>query len=240
MSQNPDVNERGIDPFIFRLPEGRDAKKYSGEVDKTLGFKISKVEQMLLKKYRAYYKLEEEGRNKKHFSGTQTWIGLSPLTLQTPYNEIAEFLGLFLNNKPTTVVDLGAGYGRVGIVTNALYPKAKFIGYEILQERIDEARRIFELHGLQNCSMVLENILDPDFEIPEADIYFIYDFSEPKDLLVLMHKLLAKKRDRNFFIIAKGEGLKSLIRSHFPMLLQGKGFYIRKEWSIFNLSPNGN
>ncbi|GAB4022218.1 MAG: hypothetical protein Fur0010_25420 [Bdellovibrio sp.] len=230
-----ELKQISITAELFRLPPGNEAKKYSKKIDRALGFKIPQVEQGLLKKYKAYYKLDESGKNKKHFSGTQTWIGLSPDVLQTPYNEILEFLGLFLNNRPSKVVDLGAGYGRMGIVINALYPEALFEGYEIIEERIDEARRIFDLHGLHNCSMFQDNILDPQFEIPEADIFFIYDFSEPRDLMSIMKKLLAKQSRKSFFIITKGEGLKSLIQSHFPELLSGKGYYQRKEWSIFKL-----
>src|SRR5690606_7300103 len=130
--------------------------------------------------------------------------------------EISSFLGYFQKHNPKTIVDLGAGYGRVGIVMNAIFPEANFIGYEILDLRLLEARRMFDLLELKNCEMRSQNILEKDFEIPKADVYFIYDFSDPHDLKVILKRLSAKLRKERFFIVAKGEGVRSLIQLKFP------------------------
>lgn len=206
-------------PEIFSPSKGQSSRRHSKQLDKILGFHIPRIEQKLLKKYRPYYQMQDESNKKKHFAGTQTWIGLHPQVLQTPYGEIYHFLSFFTAISPKKIVDLGAGYGRVGIVMQALFPDAEFLGLEILDVRINEALRIFERLGIKNCAMENKNILDEDFVIPQADIYFIYDFSGPDDVRVILNQLAANILQRRFFIVAKGEGICALLKSHYPDFL---------------------
>ena len=41
-----------------------------------------------------------------------------------------------------TFVDIGSGYGRVGCVVGVNFPNSRFLGYEIVQERVIEAQRV--------------------------------------------------------------------------------------------------
>lgn len=95
-------------------------------VDKLLGYKIPKVEVKLLQRYRAYDRDNDDSNRKHHYKGNQTWIGLHPQALQKSY------------------CDIGAGYGRVGLVLSLLFPEAKFIGYEIVKQRQLEGSRFFD------------------------------------------------------------------------------------------------
>jgi 16S rRNA G527 N7-methylase RsmG len=223
------------DSTIFTGLDELHPQVYSQELDKLLGFKINKIEQRLLRKYKAYDKSVDDNNRKKHYEGTETWIGLSPRALQTPYSEIHHFLSCFMKNyHPSTVVDLGAGYGRVGIVMNALYPKAKFIGYEILEARLREAQRVFEKLELNNCEMRLQNLLDFNFEIPQADIYFIYDFSQSFDLRLILDKFTQKLEGDQFFLIAKGERVRNLINTEYTQFKSPKRFLDNKRWSLYS------
>ena len=226
--------EKLKDPRTFCVSKGIHPRIHSRDLDRLIGYKIPKIEQSLLQKYRAYDKAPDESNKKKHFEGTETWIGLHPQILQTPYSEIYEFLSLFKKFKPKKVVDLGAGYGRVAIVLNALFPEAEFIGHEILKDRLDEARRIFTKLEMKNATMLIENILEDSFELPEADIYFIYDFSGPLDLKIILERLSSKMDKDKFFIVAKGDGIRSIIQLKFPEIWALNGTIHQKTYSIYS------
>ncbi len=132
------------------------------------------------------------------------------------------------------VIDFGAGYGRVGIVLNSLFPNASFKGHEILKVRSDEANRLYESLNLKRCKIVNENVLVHDFEIESADLYFIYDFSEIQHVEIILRKLLRPLSKKRFFIVARGEGVRSLIQLEFPELWMRKGAIHRKEWSLYS------
>ncbi|MBT3980853.1 MAG: methyltransferase domain-containing protein [Bacteriovoracaceae bacterium] len=233
-AQVTQINEliRKSDFFIPAIDQ--DDRQHATHVDKVLGFNIAKIEQKLLGKYRAFFKKSDNANRKNHYQGTQTWIGLHPQVLLTPYAEISHFLSLFKKYDPKTIVDLGAGYGRVGIVMNALLPKASFIGYEILDVRVKEAQRVFEKYGLENCEMRSQNILDKSFEMPKADVYFIYDFSDPLDLRIILKRLSEKLSTQRFFIVARGDGIRSLIQLKFPEFWAVHGAIHKKQWSIYS------
>lgn len=184
-------------------------------LDKYLGYKIPKIELKLLQKYSSYERSVDESNRKQHYQGTQTWIGLNPQILQTPYNDIYEALLLLKEHNISHVVDIGAGYGRVGLVLNSLYPEARFTGFEIIRQRQVEGNRIYEKYGLDQCHLKLQNVLEKDFELPLADIYFIYDFSEKEDVDLILECLAKIKFNKKFFLFIRGDRTDSLIKSKF-------------------------
>lgn len=204
------------------------------KIDSILGFRTKRIEQQLLKKYRAYYKVDDIGNGKELRPGSQTWIGLHPQVLQTPYSEILHFFWLLRKHEIKSVVDLGSGYGRVAIVMKSIFPKASFLGYEIVDVRVRESRRMFEQLQLSNCEILEEDILQDDFNLPTADLYFIYDFSDPKDIRQILSKLSQRLRSERFFLVAKGEGIRSLIQLKFPEFWAVHGAIHRKNWSLYS------
>ena len=209
-------------------------RQFSQNLDKELGYKISQIEKKLLKKYRAFNKTIDNSNKKKHFAGTETWIGLHPQVLQTPYSEIIHFFSYLKETSVKSIVDFGAGYGRIGIVLNALYPGAHFLGFEVVKDRSDEAQRVFDLLGLASCEVRNTNILDEDFIIPTADVYFIYDFSDPHDLRVILKKLSKKLYKEPFFLVAKGEGIRSLIQLKYSEFWNCNGVVHEENWSLYS------
>ena len=97
---------------------------HSKLVDKALGYKIPKIEVKLLRKFNAYDHYVVGTKRKRHYEGTQAWIGLHPQVLQTPYADILEALDFFKTKDIKTIVDIGAGYGRVGLISSLLFPNA--------------------------------------------------------------------------------------------------------------------
>lgn len=219
---------------FFSVPLGRTPNSISSEIDKLLGFKIPKIERGLLKKYRAFYKEVDDSNKKKHYPDAQAWIGLHPKVLLTPYSEIISFLNHFKDNPPKTVVDLGAAYGRVGIVLNSIYPDCRFIGIELVKARASEANRIYEKHSIVNSKMIQENIVNKEFEIPDADLYFIYDFGHEGDLRKVLDEISKKMKSHKVSLIVKGEHIRSLIQLNYPIILVKNSVIHEKEWSIYS------
>ena len=231
---NERLRELMSNPLFFVLPEDTEPRKHSENIDTLIGHKVNRIERSLMEAYVPYFKEEEENSEIKHYKGTQTWIGLDPQALQTPYSDIHGALSLVQKYDPRTIIDLGAGYGRVGVVVEALLPDAEFIGYEILDERIEEANRIFKYLKLSNCEMRKQNVLLDTFELPEADVYFIYDFSDPDDVQVILKQLSARIYRDRFFLIARGKGIRSLIQVKFPEFWAAHGAKHENEWSLYS------
>lgn len=188
---------------------------HAKKLDKVLGYKIPKIEVKLLQKYRSYDRFNDDSNRKQHYKGTQTWIGLHPQILQTPYCDIYEAILSIENFEIKHVVDIGAGYGRVGIVLSVIKPEAKFTGYEILKQRQLEGNRVYEKLGLRNSDIELENVLDRNFNLPEADIYFIYDFSDEEDVFQILEVLSRRIKEKKFYLIARGERVDFLMKHQF-------------------------
>ena len=113
--------------------------------------------------------------NEKH-QGEETYSFAGPELLLTPYTEILNiFQGLGL--KPgDRVVDLGAGFGRLGLAIAARHPGVSITGYEIVRERIAEGARVAKEWGLQDRVHLFEqNLADPQFHPEAGDVYFAFN-----------------------------------------------------------------
>ena len=132
-------------------------------------------------------------------------------------------------------MDIGAGYGRVGIVMSTLYPEASFIGYEIIPQRLEEAERIFDTLDLGHCTMIEEDLSKTSFSPPAADVYFIYDFSDPLDIRKILGQIKEVNRDKPCFIIAKGDFIRPIIRKSHPELESVFSDKKKERWDIFRV-----
>ena len=127
----------------------------SSEIDTIIGFKINEIEGNLLSKARV---LRPQG-NMDSFGevlhqGHQTWVGLDPQTLNTPYHELVEMCDFLKPKEDELVIDLGASYGRLGIVLSHLYPGTHFIGYELVSERVHEGNEVFMRLQMKNSKLI--------------------------------------------------------------------------------------
>ncbi|WP_155897212.1 hypothetical protein [Bacteriovorax sp. BSW11_IV] len=202
---------------LFESPRGIHPRLHSKNVDKILGYKIPKIEQKLLKNFRSYEQRADRSNKKDHFKGTQTWIGLHPQILQTPYSDILEIFKILEKQHVKTIVDFGAAYGRVGLVLSCLSNKYNFIGYEILDERANEAHRVFDKYNLKKAKILTCNILDNDFPVPQADVYFIYDFSEVDDIRHIIYRIEQTYPENDYYIVARGERVNQALRYKYSV-----------------------
>lgn len=212
---------------------------HAKDVDRLLGYKITKIEEKLVQKYRAYDISNDESSRKKHFSGAQTWIGLHPQILQTPYCDIFKALSMFKGQQIKRVVDIGAGYGRVGLVTKTLFPNAEFLGFEIVEKRQVEGERIIRKFNLENCSINCINVLDKDFILPEADIYFIYDFSTEEDISHILKILSLRIKEYPFSLVVTGDRINNLLKKTYSHVWKNQFQVHNSHLKVYPIRING-
>jgi precorrin-6B methylase 2 len=118
----------------------------------------------------------------------------------------------------STVVDLGAGYGRMGFVLSRHYPDVSFVGYEIVEERVSEAKRCLEHHGCQNSEMLCEDLSAKEFQPTSADFYFIYDYGSRIAISKTLNDLRTIARSHPIVVVGRGRLSRDLIEQENPWL----------------------
>jgi tRNA A58 N-methylase Trm61 len=208
--KNTQANQQSNLLDLIKIPIENDLKKrhVSSEIDLALGFNIKKIEE----------KLRTEALNIKLgtlfdewgpilHNGAQTWVGLDFQILQCSYHDLKTLFETIKLKPHQTVVDLGAGYGRIGIFMHWFYRHSPFIGIELVKERVDEANRIYKKLGTQNKTMLVDDLSTIE-ELPEGEIYFIYDFGSEAHLKRILNML---KEKTGKILIVKGRICHNLI-----------------------------
>lgn len=182
----------------------REAQIHATAVDRWLGLGISSIEASL-----------------QHKNTDQNlWIGLPPEALLTPYIEFRQILERLQLAPGSTVIDFGAGYGRMGFVVGAHYPGVKFIGYELVPERVFEGARCLREQNYTSAQLLCANIDSPEFVLPEAETYFIYDFSHRAAIDRLLFRLQQLAKRRSIIVVARGRSSRDAIDHGAPWLSQ--------------------
>lgn len=189
-------------------------------VDAILGFNINEIELGL--KSRAQILLPEGdvrtwGRHMHE--GSQSWIGLNPRQLLTPYHELLEMCRLLKPGAGSRMIDLGAGYARMAFVLNQFEPLAHFIGFEIVKERVIESHRMFERYKLGLASMYAQDLSCENFKLPEADFYLLYDYGTIEHIMNTLENLKDIAYSRPIKVIGRGR-MRALIDNDHPWLSQ--------------------
>lgn len=181
-------------------------REHSQLIDDVLGLRALELEKSFHKKASV---LNPEGNALSwgpELQGRQTRLGLHPQTLQTTYHEcglICEWLDRRGNEH--RMVDLGAGYGRLGIVMDSLLPGSTFVGVECFGPRYREGVRIYEKFGFMNAGLIEANLLSEDFAIPRGSVYFVFDFGTPQEIAQIVDDLL--RENSSFIIVARGHAV---------------------------------
>jgi hypothetical protein len=220
----------------FSLPPNTDpdsARIRAAEIDQLLGFQVASIEERLLlaaRQLNPFGNVQTLGHSLH--KGNQTWVGLDYQTLQTPYAELWEMIEL-LGHSPQHVVDLGAGYGRMALVLHKRDPAIQFTGYELVAQRVAEGLRVFGQLGI-SATLLEQDLMASDFELPLADVYFLYDFGKVSHIRTIMDKLSRLADHHCFKIIARGKGCRSLIDFDYPWLT---AISHRDHFSIYSMNP---
>jgi hypothetical protein len=208
--------------------------QHSEDIDHFFGLRINEVERGLLNSAKA---LRPEG-NMSNFGevlhgGHQTWVGLDPQTLNTPYGELVQLCHLLNPLQGELMVDLGAGFGRLGLVLHRLYPLVTFKGFELVDERVKEGNRVFLEQGCSQAMLYTQDLMDKDFVLPLAQYYFLYDFGKVDHIRRTLHQLETLADHHHFKVIARGKGSRSIIDHEHPWLSAINDVHHEENFSIY-------
>lgn len=195
-------------------------------------FNINEIESKLLSRALV---LNPDGNHKTWgdslHEGNLTWVGLSPQTLITPYDELLRMLKM-VNPKPDELImDLGAGYGQLALIIHEYYPETNFRGFEFVPERVDEAQRVYQVFNLKRASIHQQDLTDETFDLNYANYYFIYDYGKIPHMRKTMKQIEKNLEDGPICVIARGYGIRSLIDYEFKWLT---AIYREENFSIYS------
>jgi SAM-dependent methyltransferase len=174
-------------------------REFSRELDLDLGLKIEESERKILLERR-----------------DTPWAGLDPETLQTPYPEIGRMLTALELPPGSEVVDLGAAYGRMGLVIARFFPELRFRGFEISSFRAEEGARF--LSCFPNTHLSQADVTASGFPFPDADAYFLYDFHHLESLLRVLDRIRERARGKDVAVIGRGRFTRDRIERNEPWL----------------------
>jgi hypothetical protein len=197
------------DPYPLESMSYPEAQRHAGAVDLWLGLRIDEVEADIS------FKNQSSGPRDQ-----QKWGGLAPQVLLTPYTELRAMLADVGLKNSDCVVDLGAGYGRMGFVLAKHYPEVQFVGYEILEERVREAKRCLENHSCHRAKMICADLSATDFFPVLANVYFIYDYGSRLAVVKTLEDLKKIAQTRPITVIGRGRLSRDLIERETPWLSQ--------------------
>ncbi len=169
--------------------------------------------------------------------GHQTWSHISAQEFQTPYCEILQILRYLNPCSGATMVDLGAGYGRLNLVAGLFFPDLKVRGYELMPTRVEEGRRILSQLQLP-VELRCADISAPDFKLPVANYYYIFDFGSKVAVQIVLEKLREAAKDRRFEVIGRGRGIRHWIAVDHPWLSQVVEPYHTPHWSVYKTAED--
>jgi len=201
---------------------------HSQRVDKHLGLQTIQTEEKISNQYALNEKRNSQGMP------TQYWIDLPVEALLTPYSEIREILEKLKPEPHQTVIDLGAGYGRMGFVLNKHYPDVFFKGYEVVSERVQEGLRVLKKHHCLNAELLHQDLTSPDFTLPKAQFYFLYDFGSRQAIQKNLKDLQVIAQTQSITVIGRGRSSRDTIEKGCPWLSQVHPPQHFEHYSIYN------
>jgi hypothetical protein len=209
-----------------------DIHAHSASVDQLLGLRVEEIEQELLLRARA---LQPQGCletwGERLHGGHQTWIGLEAQMLLTPYSELYELCQKLPLKPDSRLLDLGAGYGRLGFILGDHFPDVDFLGYEIVPERVEEGNRCLSSRGCLRAKLLVQDLTSAEFVLPKADVYFLYDYGKVSHIRQTLEQL---DPNLKFTLVARGKGVRSLIYHEFPWLTSGE-IHHEEFYSLFSV-----
>lgn len=184
-------------------------------VDKILGFDMKAVEAALVKQGQVVLPQGSyESWGPALHNGSQTWVGLDAQRLNTPYDVLRKMIQLLKPRDNELVVDLGAGMGRLGVVLAMLAPQAQFLGFEYVPERVQMARAIYQRWNCSKALCEVKDLMASDFVLPQAAVYFIYDYGKREHILQTLKQIQRVSCGRPVRLVARGHATWRLVEEY--------------------------
>ncbi len=131
---------------------------------------------------------------------------------QTHYSLLIDIFNYLRPPGKKSLVDIGSGFGRVGFFLNLCFPELKYLGLELVEERVDCANKIAEKNNFYNCKFMTQDLSDKEYVLPKADFYYFYDpLSEENLKKVILDLELQHKHNASHFMIIALSGYDDLL-----------------------------
>lgn len=125
--------------------------------------------------------------------------------VQTGYSTILMAMDFLKPLAGSRFIDLGSGYGRVGLTIGLLRPDVQFIGYEFVESRVDIAKLSVKNLGLdKHVQFMTQDLSVKNFKIPEADFYYLFDPFTDDTYSHVLAQLIEIGRQKKISIVTKG------------------------------------
>jgi Predicted O-methyltransferase len=125
--------------------------------------------------------------------------------VQSSYSTLLNTLRVIAPSQGSRFIDLGSGYGRVGLVVGLMRPDIDFVGYEYVGHRVDIAENI--AHNLEinkHVQFLTQDLADSKFQIPDAEVYYMYDPFSEETYRHVLNQLIEVSKRRQITIVTKG------------------------------------
>ncbi|MDC0253728.1 hypothetical protein OAK75_02445 [Bacteriovoracales bacterium] len=150
--------------------------KYSDkEIDSLLGINPNKVESEL------------SGGTPETYIGK----GLLPEALFTSYKDCYQILSSLQTRPGETLIDLGAGIGRMAITAALFFPHLKVKSIEIVKERLDLGIKVYKKMGLPIDGFINERFEKVDLQTPHYIFLYLPTDSSLKKVMYTLKKIEA-------------------------------------------------
>jgi hypothetical protein len=154
----------------------------------------------------------------------------SGVGVQSSYSTALVALRYLNPAKGSRFVDLGSGYGRIGLVVGLMRPDINFVGYEHVNHRVDiAASASLNLGMSQHVRFSNQDLSSADFQIPIAETYYIYDSFSDSTYQHILPQLAQIARQKKITIITKGNARQWLENPEF-----------KRNWGPAQQFDNGN
>lgn len=125
--------------------------------------------------------------------------------VQTSYSSIFQVLEYLKLPADSHLIDLGSGFGRVGLGVGLWRNDLHFTGYEYVANRVTASNHAAERAGISDrVRFFCQDLSDSSFEIPVANAYYLYDPFSKSTYLKVVARLMEIGMTREIFVIAKG------------------------------------
>ncbi len=128
----------------------------------------------------------------------------------------------------------------MGFVVDRHFPGVSFLGIEYVLDRVTESKRALDWAGVLSAQMICADLTDEDFEIPSAEIYFIYDFGNRRAINICLDKLRKVSQARAITVIGRGRSSRDAIERNTPWLSQVVSPEHFAHFSIYRTAPVGS
>jgi hypothetical protein len=151
-------------------------------------------------------------------SGQELWFTRPAAVFLTPYVELRGLLARLGPVPGETVVDLGAGYGRLGFVIGRHHPDVRFVGYEFVRERVAAAQQALSRQAFTQAQVLQVDLTAPDFTPVDAEFYFLYDYGTRPAIAKTLEDLRHIAARRKVVVVGRGRACRDAIDRREPWL----------------------